>query len=139
MNILMSEKGAGQDICPAPLDILVVTFVLLDATVTHRNLRVRDGIEQVTRCLEVDTLVAVLLLVGGLVWVGGFLHVILHESTVRPNTCSIIVFPSSIFQRRRSSRRVPSSANSKRRSVRMASRRAVPVAATSERCTRSRT
>ncbi len=37
MNILMSEKGAGQDICPAPFDILVVTFVLLDGSVTHSD------------------------------------------------------------------------------------------------------
>lgn len=37
MNILMSEGGAGQDICPAPLDVLVVTFVLLDGSVTHSD------------------------------------------------------------------------------------------------------
>lgn len=29
------RKGAGQEICPAPFDILVVTFVLLDGSVTH--------------------------------------------------------------------------------------------------------
>lgn len=37
MNILMSEKGAGQEICPAPFGILVVTFVLLDGSVTHSD------------------------------------------------------------------------------------------------------
>ena len=34
-NIFMKEKG--QEICPAPFDILVVTFVLLDGSVTHGN------------------------------------------------------------------------------------------------------
>lgn len=36
INISM-KKEAGQEICPAPFDILVVTFVLLDGSVTHGN------------------------------------------------------------------------------------------------------
>lgn len=35
MNVLMSEKGAGQEFVLPPLGILVVTFVLLDGSVTH--------------------------------------------------------------------------------------------------------
>lgn len=34
MNILMSERGRTRYL-PCPLDILVVTFVLLDGSVTH--------------------------------------------------------------------------------------------------------
>lgn len=34
MNVLMSEKGAGQEFVLPP-GILVVTFVLLDGSVTH--------------------------------------------------------------------------------------------------------
>lgn len=37
INISMKKKEAGQEICPAPFDILVVTFVLLDGSVTHGN------------------------------------------------------------------------------------------------------
>ena len=47
-----------------------------------------------------------------------------------PIRCSIMVLPSSIFQRRISSRRVPSRANSNLRSVRMASRNVFPVEVT---------
>lgn len=36
MNILMSERGQNKYL-PCPLDILVVTFVLLDGSVTHSD------------------------------------------------------------------------------------------------------
>lgn len=38
MNILMSERGQNKIFAlPPPLDILVVTFVLLDGSVTHSD------------------------------------------------------------------------------------------------------
>lgn len=37
MNILMSEKGGRTRYLSCPLDILVVTFVLLDGSVTHSD------------------------------------------------------------------------------------------------------
>lgn len=37
MNILMSEGGQDKIFVLPPLDILVVTFVLLDGSVTHSD------------------------------------------------------------------------------------------------------